>query len=79
MTKLAGVFPAQSEQCRAVKLGVAAVVVIWMRGELLALFVAPFFFCLILAFEVNGSGFKVVLFTGRNGSGLIKKSAARDF
>src|SRR6266576_4480827 len=62
MPDLAEVFFAQTKQRGAEKFRVAADVVIGMRVQLVAVFVAPFFFGLILPFEVDRARIPVVFF-----------------
>src|SRR6266571_7834917 len=61
MTNLAEVFFAQTEQCRTVELRVAADKIVRVRMQLFAINVAPRFFRVVLAFEVNGARAPVVL------------------
>src|SRR5262249_24224905 len=75
VTKLAEILPSQSEQRRAVELGIAAHIIVRMRVKLAAVGVAPLFFCLILAFEVDGPGVPVVLFARHIVAALQNKDA----
>src|SRR5690349_783661 len=64
MTKLSEVFLAQPKKRRTVKLGIAADVVVGMRVKFFTLYVAPLFFSLILAFEIDSLRFPIVLLAG---------------
>src|SRR5262245_29245032 len=62
MPDFSEVFPAQAEQCRAVELRVSPDVIIRVRMERLSVLIAPLFFGLIPAFDVDGARIPVGLF-----------------
>src|ERR1700756_2693361 len=64
MLDLAEILPAQTEQRRAVEFSISPDVVIRVRMERLPLFVAPFFFRLILAFQIDRARIPVGLLAG---------------
>jgi hypothetical protein len=63
MANLAEIFLTQAEERRAVKFGVAADVIVCMRMKFLAVSIAPRFFRVVLAFEIDGARAPVVLLT----------------
>src|SRR5713101_302664 len=64
MFDLTEILSAQAEQRRAVEFGISAHVVIRVRMERLSIFVAPFFFRLILAFHIDRARIPVGLLVG---------------
>src|SRR6266480_5388133 len=62
MPDLAEVFFAQTKQRGAKKFCVAADVIVGVRVQLVAVFVAPAFFGLVFSFEVYGARIPVVFF-----------------
>src|SRR5262245_36803397 len=64
MTKLAEVLFAQTKQRRAIKLGIAADVIVRMWMQLLTVRIAPSLFGVVLAFEVDGARAPIVLLAG---------------
>src|SRR5262245_25603590 len=60
MANLSEIFSAQTEQRRAVELGVAADIIVRVRVECLAFLVVPDFSSVVLGLDVDGSRFPVV-------------------
>src|SRR5438552_7289966 len=75
MLDLTEILPAQPEQCRAVEFGISAHVVIRMRMERLSIFVAPFFFRLILALHIDRARIPVGLLAGNIVAALQNENA----
>jgi hypothetical protein len=59
------VLRAQTEECGAVELGVAAHVVVDLGRELVSVFVVPELRCAVLALDEDRGGFPVVAFAGQ--------------
>src|SRR5215470_59164 len=75
MTNLAKIFPAQPEERGAIEFGVTADVVVRVRMERLAIFVAPFFLGLVLSLDVDGAGIPIGLFAAHVVASLQDENA----
>ena len=64
MVNLAEVLFAQAKQGGAVKLGIAADVVVGVGVQLFAILVVPDFLCLVFSLKIDGAGAPVIFFSG---------------